>query len=121
RADCRTDQRDVEGSAEPTKSKTELAILGVTNQEVHLHSYRMKLLYNFGEGTSSVRPFLTAGLGHEKFAVDNFGEACKVGWNAGGGLRFGLSKHWNLRADGRYVSMKVEDDINKTQKNTEAT
>ena len=81
----------------------------------------MNLLYNFGEGTSSVRPFLTAGLGHEKFAVDNFGEACKVGWNAGGGLRFGLSRHWNLRLDGRYVSTKVEGEVNETQKNTEAT
>jgi len=116
-----SDHWELEGSGQRTKSKTEFDILGVPNEEVHLHAYRLNLLYNFGAGTSSVRPFLTAGLGNEKFDVDNFGEACKAGWNAGGGLRFGLSKHWNLRADGRYVSTKVEGQVNETQKNTEAT
>ena len=53
--------------------------------------------------------------------MDTFGESCDFGWNAGAGFRVFLSPHWNLRADGRYVSTKVGDQVDKRQHNEEAT
>ena len=110
----------LEVSAQRLSTETEYDIFGVPNEDVHLDSYRLNLLYNFGAG-KSFRPFLTAGLGQEKFHVENFGESCELGWNAGAGFRVFLSPHWNFRVDGRYVSTKVGDEIDERQNNLEAT
>ena len=112
---------DLEGSAQRLPTHTDFDILGVPNEDVRLTSLRLNLLYNFGEAGAGFRPFLTAGGGHEKFKVDTFGESCDFGWNAGAGFRLFLSPHWNLRVDGRYVSTKVGDQVDKRQHNEEAT
>ena len=111
---------NLEVSAQRLKTETEFALLGVPNEDVHLTSYRLNLLYNFRAG-EEFRPFLTAGIGKEIFRVDSFGESCDLGWNAGAGFRYFMSPHWNLRADGRYVSTKVGDQINERENNIEAT
>jgi len=112
---------DLEGSAQRLPTHTDFDILGVPNEDVRLTSLRLNLLYNFGEAGAGFRPFLTAGGGDEKFKVDTFGESCDFGWNAGAGFRLFLSPHWNLRVDGRYVSTKVGDQVDKRQHNEEAT
>jgi outer membrane beta-barrel protein len=101
---------DLEASAQRLPTKTEFDALGVENVDVHMDALRLNLLYNFGEADHSFRPFLTVGAGDEKFKAENFGEACHFGWNAGAGFRLFLSPHFNLRADGRYVSTKLDDD-----------
>ena len=111
---------NVELSAQRLSTETEFDILGLSDVEVHNDSYRFNALYNFGAG-KSFRPFLTAGLGKEKFSVANFGESCDIGWNAGAGFRWFMSPHWNFRVDGRYVSAKVGDPIDESQKNMELT
>ena len=113
-------QWGLEVSGQRLSTETDYTILGVPNEDVHLDSYRLNLLYNFGAG-EEFRPFLTAGVGKEMFHVENFGESCDLGWNAGAGFRYFMSPHWNLRADGRYVSTKVGDQIDERQNNEEVT
>jgi len=110
----------LEVSAQRLSTETEFDLLGVQDVEAHLDGYRLNALYNFGAG-NAFRPFLTAGIGSEKFSVEDFGESCCLGWNAGLGFRLFMSPHWNLRADGKYVSANLGDDIDETQKNIEAT
>src|SRR6185369_10123574 len=43
-----------------------------------------------------------------------------VGWNAGAGFRWFFTPHWNLRAEGRYVGINV-DELDETEGNVEAT
>ena len=116
-----TDHWGLEASGQTLKTETQFTVLGVSNQDVKATALRLNLLYNFADGENKIRPFLTAGLGNEKFKVENYGESCDIGWNAGGGLRFFFSPHVNLRLDGRYVSTKVGDQVNERQHNTEAT
>jgi len=110
----------LEISGQRLSTETDYDIVGVPNEDVHLDSYRFNVLYNFAAG-KAFRPFLTAGIGQEKFHVENFGESCDLGWNAGAGFRLFMSPHWNLRADGRYVSTHVGDEIDERQNNVEAT
>ena len=110
----------LEVSGQRLSTETDYDITGLPNDDVHIDSYRLNLLYNLGAG-KAFRPFLTAGLGQEKFSVENFGEDCCLEWNAGAGFRLFMSPHWNLRADGKYVSASIGDEINETQGNIEAT
>lgn len=116
-----TEHWNAEVSAQRIATHTQFELVGVPNVDVHLSAYRFNLLYNFGEAGHAFRPFLTAGVGKEKFDVDDYGESCDFGWNAGAGARIFLSHHWNLRLDGRYVHTKVGDVVDATQKNVEAT
>jgi len=104
----------------PTETDFENPLL-LPNIDAHLSAYRLNLLYHLGSG--NVRPFLTGGVGSEKFSVKDAAETetRDFGWNAGGGLRFGLGQHWNLRLEGRYVSTKAKKVIDESQKNVEAT
>jgi outer membrane protein OmpA-like peptidoglycan-associated protein/opacity protein-like surface antigen len=109
-----------EVSAQRLSTKTKFAMLGTPDVDMHLDAVRLNLLYNF-RSCESVRPFLTAGVGYEKTDVTDFGQACGFGWNAGGGIRWFPSEHWNLRADGRYVRANVGGVVDKAQGNVEAT
>jgi len=110
----------LEVSGQRLSTKTDFDLLGVQNVDAHLTAYRLNALYNFGAG-DRFRPFLTVGLGDEKIDVENYGQSCDFGWNAGAGFRWFMSPHWNLRADGRYVHTHVGDEVDETQKNVEAT
>jgi outer membrane protein OmpA-like peptidoglycan-associated protein/opacity protein-like surface antigen len=109
---------NLEGSVQKVMTDTEMNLPATPEVDVDLTSYRMNLLYNFGGGGSKIRPFLTAGAGSEKTDIDTYVDENKFGWNVGGGLRFFLSRNLNLRFDGRFTQVKVEDD---TQGNGEAT
>lgn len=113
-------QWNVEFSAQRLGTVTDFDVIGLSDVDVRVDSYRLNALYNFGAG-KKFRPFLTAGFGREKFSAQNFGESCDIGWNAGAGFRWFLSPHWNLRVDGRYVSPKLGDPIDESQKNMELT
>jgi outer membrane protein OmpA-like peptidoglycan-associated protein/opacity protein-like surface antigen len=114
-----TSSWSLEASVQRIFSETELGVLGVSDADVNLDAARLNLLYNFA-ACNPLRPFLTAGVGYEMIDAENFGESCDFGWNVGGGLRYFLSPHWNLRADGRYVGIKVSD-IDESEGNVEAT
>ncbi len=109
-----------EVSAQRLSTETDFSILGLQNVDVQLDALRLNGLYNFAAG-GKVRPFLTAGVGREKTNIASFGEACDVGWNAGGGIRWFLSPNWNLRTEARYVMTNVGGEINESQGNVEAT
>ena len=121
-----TSHWNLEASAQRLPTHTQFDVVGVQDEDVKMDALRLNLLYNFGAPGNGVRPFLTAGLGDEKFKTDTFGEACHLGWNAGGGLRFFLSPKVNLRAEGRYVSTKLDEDevgavgLHRSQHNAEA-
>lgn len=115
-----TPQWSAEVSAQRLSTKTQFAILGTPNVDMHLDAMRLNVLYNF-RACESVRPFLTAGVGYEKTDVTDFGQSCGFGWNAGAGVRWLPSPHWNLRADGRYVRANVGGVVDKAQQNVEAT
>lgn len=114
-------QWSLEFSGQRMNTDTEFEILGVEDVDVHLGALRLNALYNLGEAGQRFRPFLTGGAGYEKFDVDDYGESCDFGWNAGAGLRWFLSPGWNLRLDGRYVRTKVGDEVDESQGNVEAT
>jgi len=94
--------------------------LGLRNENMTLSCYRLNALYNFEEG-EGFRPFLTAGVGCEKTDIGRFGNRSDVGYNAGGGLRWFLSPHFDMRLDGRFVYTPVGGDIDAAQQNIEAT
>jgi len=109
---------NLEASGQKVMTDTEMNLPATPEVDVDLTSYRLNLLYNLGGSGSKVRPFLTAGAGSEKTDIDTYVDENKFGWNVGGGLRLFLSRNLNLRVDGRFSQIKVEDD---TQGNGEAT
>jgi len=94
--------------------------LGLEDQRMTLSCARLNMLYNFNEG-ANFRPFVTAGIGCEKTDVRRFGDSSDVGFNVGGGLRWFLTPHFDMRLDGRLVRTKVGGDIDDAQRNLEAT
>jgi outer membrane protein OmpA-like peptidoglycan-associated protein/outer membrane protein W len=115
-----TPQWSAEFAAQRLTTETEFDVLGVENVDVHLDALRLNALYNFGEPGQKFRPFLTAGADYEKFHPEGWGESCDYGWNAGAGFRWFLSPRWNIRADGRYVGIKIKD-LDESEGNVEAT
>jgi outer membrane protein OmpA-like peptidoglycan-associated protein len=106
------------GQRNPTKQEEDLTtgpLFGDT--EMHLDSYRGNVLFNFAVD-SPFRPFLTAGLGYEKFDVEGVTDEGHLGFNAGAGFRVYLAPSFNVRADGRWVSTEFADE---RQNNMEAT
>jgi len=101
-------------------TETDIGILGVQDQDAELSALRLNVLYNFLPG-KELRPFVTAGVGCEKFDAGSFGSRSDVGFNVGGGLRWFMTEHFDLRMDGRFVQTHVGDDVNETQQNVEAT
>ena len=97
----------LEGSYQKVMTDTEMNIIGQPEVDVDLASYRLNLLYNLGSAASKARLFVTAGAGSEKTDIDTFVDENKFGWNVGGGLRFFLSRNFNLRFDGRFASVKA--------------
>jgi len=110
----------LEFSAQKLDTDTEFDILGLgPDREFKTKAARLNLIYAFsGHGFT---PFLTGGLGKEKVKVEDFGESCDIGWNAGGGFRIPLGSTLLLRLDGRYSRVKVGDEIDDSQGNVEAT
>ena len=109
----------LEVSAQKLSTETDFDDPLLPNVDANLKSYRLNLLYHLGGG--SVRPFITAGIGSEGIDVsDDGGESSDFGWNVGGGLRFALSRKFNLRVDGRFVNAKASDFEDGSQGNGEA-
>jgi len=94
--------------------------VGLADERTTLTCYRLNMLYNFEQG-ESFRPFVTAGVGCEKIDVRSFGERSDRGFNLGGGLRWFLTPHFDMRLDGRLVRTQVGGDIDRTQQNIEST
>jgi outer membrane protein OmpA-like peptidoglycan-associated protein/opacity protein-like surface antigen len=117
-----SDHWSFEASGQRLSTKTRFEDPLLTNVDMHLDAFRGNLAYNFAED-SPVRPFLTAGGGYERFDTkgDN-GESSDFGWNAGGGIRFFLTPNWQLRADGRFVQIRVGGErFAETEGNAEAS
>jgi outer membrane protein OmpA-like peptidoglycan-associated protein/opacity protein-like surface antigen len=110
---------DLEASGQRLSTESDFDDPLVPKVDVNLTSWRANLLYNFGAG--HVRPFLTGGVGSEKVDVEGDGASSDFGWNAGAGFRWYLSPRWNIRLDGRYVSVKVTDVADETEGNLEGT
>jgi len=87
-------------------TETDVNLPGVPEDDVNLDACRLNMLYNFAPG-SNFRPFMTLGVGCEKFNAHALGETSGIGLNAGGGLRLLMGKHFAIRLDGRYVSRRV--------------
>lgn len=110
-------------SAQRISTKTDFgdgAMIGVPDVDMKLDAIRLNVLYNFNSG-AKFRPFLTGGVGREMVDVEDFGESCDTGWNAGAGFRWFMTPHWNLRADGRYVGTNVGGEVDESQGNVELT
>jgi len=121
---------ELEGSYKRLRTDTEFELPVVTpNFPLNLTAWRGNLLYNLGGSGSSVRPFLTGGVGSEKADISSEAppayqvDQSHFGWNAGAGLRFFLGEKTNLRFEGRYVKTKFEgldDTQHDGQHNVEA-
>ena len=110
-----------EGAAQqlPTKPNEDTATPGVEAPEYRFDAYRFNGLFNF-IGSDHFRPFVTAGVGQERFDFEDVTTSKELGWNAGAGFRWYMTPALNLRADGRYVSVHMED-LDQDQGNVEAT
>lgn len=91
----------------------------IGDSKVNLDALRGNLMYDLNAG-GIVRPFLTVGVGYEKFDPEGLNrfESKDVGYNAGLGLRIFLSDYVSLRGDGRFVTTKV-DALDKRENNVE--
>ena len=101
-------------------TETDLEILGVQDEDADLNALRLNLLYNFRPG-GDIRPFVTAGVGCEKFDAHRFGDSSDKGFNAGGGLRWFLTQHFDIRLDGRFIRTRVGAGVDESQLNVEGT
>ena len=110
-----------EGMAQqlPTKPNEDTTPPGLEAPEYRFDAYRFNGLFNF-IGSDHFRPFLTAGIGQERFDLEDVTTSKELGWNAGAGFRWYMTPSLNLRADGRYVQVHMED-LDRNQKNIEAT
>jgi len=103
------------------KLKSERDTIG--EPEVNLSALRGNLLFNF-DAEGVVRPFLTVGVGYEKFDPEDLDafESKGLGFNAGGGLRLFFSDHVCVRLDGRYVMVQKDEDVfDENENNVEAS
>lgn len=90
------------------------------DRKLKFDSGRLNGFYNLAPG-SRLRPYITAGVGMEAVGNDFLDErSSDLGWNAGGGLRFFLTPNWSLRADGRWMQVRV-DELDESESNGEAT
>lgn len=99
---------------------TELDAVG-GNADADLNSLRFNGLWNFREN-KKLRWFLTLGVGREYTKSSDLDlDETNWGWNWGGGMRwyFGKGKHWGLRAEGRWVEVKVGGDVDDSVHTTE--
>jgi len=113
-----TSNWSIEGSCQRLESETDAA---GDDQDFTLDSVRLNALYTFRPGMR-LRPFLTLGLGSEMADAEDLGDSTDPGVNLGGGLRLNMTRHFNLRFDGRYVGTDVsEEGIDDWQNNIEAT
>ena len=111
----------VEASGQRLHTKTQLdPALPLQNGDADLTAYRLNMLYNF-RPLQVLRPFLTVGVGCECFDVHEFGKSNDTGWNAGGGLRWFMTPHFDVRMDGRFVRTSVTNGLNENENNIEAT
>ncbi|HKY32753.1 MAG TPA: OmpA family protein [Candidatus Polarisedimenticolia bacterium] len=111
----------LEGSFQRFESETSEFTFGgltVPEQDFTIDSIRLNALWNFRAG-ARLRPFITVGVGSEKVDVEDLGDSTDLGLNAGGGLRVGVSRHFGLRFEGRYVSVDVGEDVDEKQNNIE--
>jgi hypothetical protein len=91
-----------EGMAQqlPTKPNEDTTPPGLEAPEYRFDAYRFNGLFNF-IGSDHFRPFLTAGIGQERFDLEDVTTSKELGWNAGAGFRWYMTPSLNLRADGR--------------------
>ncbi|MCB0271772.1 MAG: OmpA family protein [Bdellovibrionales bacterium] len=90
-------------------------------ENVNLDALRLNLLYHF-LNDKKVRPYLTAGAGLERIDSDNLNSQNDIGYNGGIGFRFYAGQSAGLRLEGRYVTAKVQNNINESwENNYEAT
>ena len=92
----------------------------VGESKVNLDALRGNVLYNL-DAEGMVRPFLTIGLGWEKFDPEDLPqyESKQAGFNAGAGVRVFFNEHVGLRVDGRFVHYKA-DKVGDTAHDYEA-
>jgi len=87
------------------------------NADVDLNSLRFNGLFNFRPG-KNLRWFLTGGIGREYTKSSDLDvDESDWSYNLGGGARwyFGRKDLWGLRADARWVTVKVEGSVDETQ------
>ncbi|MCB0309021.1 MAG: OmpA family protein [Bdellovibrionales bacterium] len=94
-----TSEFSVEGSFHRAFSETS------GGSETNIDASRLNLLWNFLPG-KFVRPFLTVGGGWERTSFP-FGTDNDYGLNGGGGLRFFVNPHFNIRLEGRYNTVDI--------------
>jgi len=93
----------------------------VGDSKVNLDALRGNVFFNF-DAEGMVRPFLTIGIGWEKFDPEDLSryESKDAGFNAGAGVRVFFNDNVGLRLDGRFVHFK-SDVLQETANNYEAT
>jgi len=92
-----------------------------TDPNTDLNSLRFDGLWNF-RAEKKFRWFLMLGLGREYTKASDIDvDEANWGWNWGGGARwyFGKKRYWGLRAEARWIDVKVGGDIDQTQNTTE--
>ena len=112
-----TQNLSLEGSGQRLTTHTPDTV-GVARSDIHRDAGRLNLVYTFAPG-AKLRPFLTGGVGYERLEVVDADHSSNFGWNAGGGIRWFPTPHWNIRLDGRYVGNKP-DQIDELQSDYEA-
>lgn len=85
--------------------------------DLHFDAFRGNVVYTFLP-SSTIRPFITGGLGYESLQEPDVKRNWNMAWNAGAGVRIFPSPMWNIRLDGRYVGTKP-DQIDQLQSNYE--
>jgi outer membrane protein W len=76
---------------------------------MNAHQFHGNVVYQFGEATTRVRPFLFFGLGATSFSAEALERETKASWTLGGGLKWFLQPHIGIKMQGRYKPTELRD------------
>jgi hypothetical protein len=82
--------------------------------DANFDQYHFDFLYNFGEETKQLRPFILAGVGASHLDPDgDVTGFTKVSYDIGAGIKYYLGKEWGLRLQGRYTPTYISSTDNQ--------
>jgi opacity protein-like surface antigen len=103
-----------------SRQKTELdgkLLNGNTDLKIadaNFDQYHFDFLYNLGEETKQLRPFILGGVGASHLSPDGGVTGfTKVSYDIGAGIKYYFSKQWGLRLQGRYTPTYVNSTDNQ--------
>jgi opacity protein-like surface antigen len=109
-------QAEFTWSRQPTTLEQHNFINGVISpfSNVNVDSYQWSLVYQFGDSSRKLRPYLGGGIGFTHWGVPSgvtLPFSNTVGFNLGGGVKYFLAKHYGVRLGFRWLPSRTTSQL----------